>query len=69
MVDYREHEDVGRVFGLGIDTSAEGWIGHAIQFWERLIQNDNSPRVIRDNFIMAIFVSFSQVAGGQYHRR
>jgi hypothetical protein len=34
-VDYREYPGVGHGFGLGIGTSAEGWIGKAIRFWTR----------------------------------
>jgi acetyl esterase/lipase len=34
-VDYREYPGVGHGFGLGIGTSAEGWIGEAIRFWNR----------------------------------
>lgn len=34
-VDYREYPDVAHGFGLGIGTSAEGWIGDAIRFWKR----------------------------------
>ena len=34
-VDYREYPGVGHGFGLGIGTSAEGWISDAIRFWTR----------------------------------
>jgi acetyl esterase/lipase len=34
-VDYREYPGVGHGFGLGIGTSAEGWIKEAIRFWTR----------------------------------
>lgn len=34
-VDYREYPGVGHGFGLGIGTSAEGWISAAIRFWTR----------------------------------
>jgi acetyl esterase/lipase len=34
-VGYREYPGVGHGFGLGIGTSAEGWIEEAIRFWER----------------------------------
>ncbi|MCU4178509.1 alpha/beta hydrolase [Bosea sp. BH3] len=34
-VDYRVYPGVGHGFGLGIGTSAEGWIREAIQFWRR----------------------------------
>jgi acetyl esterase/lipase len=32
-VDYREYPGVGHGFGLGIGTSAGGWIDQAIRFW------------------------------------
>lgn len=34
-VEYRVYPGVGHGFGLGIGTSAEGWIGDAIRFWGR----------------------------------
>lgn len=34
-VEYREYSGLGRGFGLGIGTSAEGWIGDAIHFWKQ----------------------------------
>ncbi|QEL26251.1 prolyl oligopeptidase family serine peptidase [Bosea sp. F3-2] len=34
-VAYREYPGVGHGFGLGIGTSAEGWIDDAIRFWIR----------------------------------
>ena len=34
-VEYRKYKDLGHGFGLGTGTSAEGWIGDAIRFWER----------------------------------
>lgn len=33
--DYRVYPDVAHGFGPGIGTSAEGWIGEAIGFWQR----------------------------------
>lgn len=39
-VAYREYPRVGHGFGLGIGTTAEGWIGEAIAFWRR----HQSPR-------------------------
>jgi acetyl esterase/lipase len=33
-VEFRTHPRVGHGFGLGIGTSAEGWIADAIRFWE-----------------------------------
>lgn len=32
-VEYRKYPGVGHGFGLGIGTSAEGWITEAIRFW------------------------------------
>ena len=33
-VEYRKYKNAGHGFGLGTGTDAEGWINHAIQFWE-----------------------------------
>jgi acetyl esterase/lipase len=33
-VEYRKYKNAGHGFGLGVGTDAEGWIEHAIQFWE-----------------------------------
>jgi acetyl esterase/lipase len=34
-VEYRKFPGVGHGFGLGVGTSAEGWIDDAIRFWRR----------------------------------
>lgn len=34
-VEYHKYKNAGHGFGLGIGTNAEGWIEHAIQFWEK----------------------------------
>jgi acetyl esterase/lipase len=34
-VEYREYKGVGHGFGLGVGTSAEGWVFDAIRFWEK----------------------------------
>jgi acetyl esterase/lipase len=34
-VEYHKYENVGHGFGLGIGTSAEGWVADAISFWEK----------------------------------
>jgi acetyl esterase/lipase len=34
-VELREFPDVGHGFGLGVGTSAEGWVLDAVRFWER----------------------------------
>ncbi len=36
-VDYRKYPGVGHGFGLGVGTSAEGWIGDALRFWAKQI--------------------------------
>jgi len=33
-VEYRKYKNAGHGFGLGVGTDAEGWIQHAIGFWE-----------------------------------
>ncbi|WP_200870867.1 alpha/beta hydrolase [Bordetella bronchiseptica] len=37
-VEYHRYSDVGHGFGTGHGTSAQGWIGQAIRFWEREIK-------------------------------
>ncbi len=34
-VEYRKYRNVGHGFGLGTGTSAEGWVGEAVRFWEQ----------------------------------
>jgi acetyl esterase/lipase len=34
-VDYRQYAGLGHGFGLGTNTSADGWVGEAVRFWER----------------------------------
>jgi acetyl esterase/lipase len=36
-VEFRRYPNVGHGFGPGVGTSAEGWIEHAIRFWERFV--------------------------------
>ena len=43
-VEYHRYPGVGHGFGLGIGTSAEGWIGEAIRFWEKQILQPTCPR-------------------------
>jgi len=33
-VEYRRYRHAGHGFGLGIGTDAEGWLEHAVRFWE-----------------------------------
>ena len=37
-VEYHEYPNVGHGFGLGSGTSAEGWLVHATQFWEKFVR-------------------------------
>jgi acetyl esterase/lipase len=37
-VEYHKYRNLGHGFGLGIGTSAEGWIFEAIRFWETSIR-------------------------------
>jgi acetyl esterase/lipase len=36
-VEYRRFRNAGHGFGLGVGTDAEGWIEHAIEFWNARI--------------------------------
>ena len=38
-VAYHKYRNLGHGFGLGIGTSAEGWVNGAIQFWEKSMTN------------------------------
>jgi acetyl esterase/lipase len=35
--EFHRYQNVGHGFGLGIGTSAEGWINNAVRFWEKQI--------------------------------
>jgi len=37
-VEFRKYPNLGHGFGLGVGTSAEGWIGDATRFWERFMK-------------------------------
>ena len=37
-VEYHEYSGVGHGFGLGVGTSAEGWIADAVRFWANQIE-------------------------------
>lgn len=37
-VEYHKYPGVGHGFGTGQGTSAQGWIGQAVQFWEKEIK-------------------------------
>jgi len=38
-VEYRKYRGVGHGFGLGVGTSAEGWIADAVRFWAKQLQH------------------------------
>jgi len=37
-VEYHKYKGVGHGFGLGVGTTAEGWVFEAIRFWETTLQ-------------------------------
>jgi acetyl esterase/lipase len=39
-VEYHKYPGVGHGFGLGGGTSAEGWIGDAVQFWAKQVKRE-----------------------------
>jgi acetyl esterase/lipase len=39
--EFHRYPNVGHGFGPGIGTSAEGWLGHAVRFWERFMATEN----------------------------
>ena len=41
-VKYRRYTTAGHGFGLGTGTDAEGWLDHAVQFWEKHLNVDFS---------------------------
>lgn len=41
-VEYRKYAGLGHGFGLGIGTSAEGWIADAIRFWTAHIPSEGA---------------------------
>jgi len=44
-VEYHKYKSLGHGFGLGIGTSAEGWVLEAVRFWETSIRRYSSkPR-------------------------
>lgn len=40
-VELRKYRSAGHGFGLGIGTDAEGWLEHAIRFWEKHLPTDS----------------------------
>jgi acetyl esterase/lipase len=41
-VEYHRYPGVGHGFGLGVGTSAEGWIADAVRFWARHVERRES---------------------------
>ena len=39
-VEYHRYRGVGHGFGLGVGTTAEGWIADAVRFWTRHIRRE-----------------------------
>lgn len=37
-MEFHKYPNLGHGFGLGIGTSAEGWINDAIAFWKKQIK-------------------------------
>ena len=37
-VEYHKYPHLGHGFGLGTDTSAEGWVAEAVCFWENYLR-------------------------------
>ena len=43
-VEYRRYRTAGHGFGLGTGTDAEGWLSHAVRFWEKHGSAGVSPK-------------------------
>jgi acetyl esterase/lipase len=43
-VEYRRYRTAGHGFGLGMGTDAEGWLGHAVRFWEKHLSKEQWKR-------------------------
>jgi hypothetical protein len=48
-VEYRKYAGVGHGFGLGIGTSAEGWIADAIRFWAKQINASGLVEISKED--------------------
>jgi acetyl esterase/lipase len=42
--EFRRYPNVGHGFGSGVGTSAEGWLGDAVRFWERFLSPQADDR-------------------------
>jgi acetyl esterase/lipase len=45
--EFHRYPRLGHGFGPGIGTSAEGWLGRAVEFWERAIGSTAGGRTPR----------------------
>jgi acetyl esterase/lipase len=45
-VEYHKYPGLGHGFGLGTDTSADGWVLAAVRFWEKQIKGIHPPAAI-----------------------
>jgi acetyl esterase/lipase len=43
-VEYHKYRNAGHGFGLGIGTDAQGWMEHAIRFWEKHLPTASGGR-------------------------
>jgi acetyl esterase/lipase len=43
-VEYHRYAGVGHGFGLGVGTSAEGWIADALRFWTEQVQRETTSQ-------------------------
>jgi acetyl esterase/lipase len=49
-VEYHKYTELGHGFGLGTDTSAEGWVVEAVRFWEKYLRlNDKREQAHRSH--------------------
>ena len=47
-VEYHEYPGVGHGFGVGVGTSAEGWIAEAVRFWAKHIEQQREHVHVTD---------------------
>lgn len=43
-VEFHKYPSLGHGFGLGIHTSAKGWINDAIHFWQKQIEKGEDEK-------------------------
>jgi acetyl esterase/lipase len=47
-VEYHRYPGVGHGFGLGVGTSAEGWIGDAVRFWAKHVSQASPSMEVQE---------------------